>query len=92
MQQDDWRVEQHRGMDVYILVTSQRDAVAGSVGDTQTWGYEVRVAQEGMDPADAGDTEVLSSGTHVFASRHAAEEAAFNAGYALIDKLLGPVR
>lgn len=92
MQQDDWRVEGYRGMDAYVLVTSHHDAVAGSVGDTQTWGYEVRIAQEGMDPADAGDTERLASGAHVFATRHAAEVAAFAAAYALIDKLVVPAR
>ncbi|MEN7527155.1 MULTISPECIES: hypothetical protein [unclassified Cupriavidus] len=92
MQQEEWRVEGYRGMDAYVLVTSHRDAVAGSVGDTQTWGYEVRVGQEGADPADAGDTEILSSGAHVFATRHAAEVAAFAAAYAWIDKLLGDAR
>ncbi|WP_404992814.1 hypothetical protein [Cupriavidus pauculus] len=92
MQSEDWRVEGYRGMDAYVLVTSHHDASAGAVGDTQTWGYEVRVAQEGADPSDAGDTEVLSSGAHVFASRHAAEVAAFGAAYALIDRLLGPAR
>lgn len=90
MQQEDWRVEGYRGMDAYVLVTSQHDAVAGSVGDTQTFGYQVRVGQEGMDPADAGDIEIVSSGVHVFATRHAAEVAAFGAAYALIDKLVGP--
>ncbi len=89
MKQEDWRVEGYRGMDAYVCVISHHDAIAGSVGDTQTWGYEVRVAQEGTDPADAGDTEILESGTHVFATRHAAEVAAIGAAYALIDKLLG---
>lgn len=65
MRSEDWRVEGYRGMDAYVLVTSHHDASAGAVGDTQTWGYEVRVAQEGADSSDAGDTEVLSSGAHV---------------------------
>jgi len=90
MQQEDWRTEGYRGMDAYVRVVSHHDTMAGSVGDTQTWGYEVRVAQEGADPADAGDTEVLLSGAHVFATRHAAEVAAFAAAYALIDKLVVP--
>ncbi|WP_423193046.1 hypothetical protein [Cupriavidus sp. H18C2] len=92
MEQEDWRTEGYRGMDAYVLVTSHHDTTAGSVGDTQTWGYEVRVAQEGMDPSDAGDTERVGSGIHVFATRHAAEVAAFAAAYALIDKLVGPAR
>lgn len=92
MQQQDWRVESYRGMDAYVLVVSQHDAVAGSVGDTQTWGYEVRIAQDGMDPADAGDTEILTSGAHVFATRHAAEVAAFATAYEWVDKLVGPSR
>lgn len=86
MQQDDWRVEQYRGMDAYVLVVSHRNAGAG---DAQAWAYEVRVAQEGMDPADAGDTDRLASGAQVFTTRHAAEVAAFAAAYALIDKLVG---
>jgi hypothetical protein len=45
-----------------------------------------------MDPSDAGDTEILSSGAQRFATRHAAEVAAFSAAYALIDRLIGPVR
>lgn len=92
MVQEDWRVEGYRGMDAYVLVSAHRQAVAGSVADTETFGYEVRISQEGADPADAGDTEILSSGGHEFATRHAAEVAAFSAAYALIDKLLGPMR
>lgn len=92
MNQDEWRVEGYRGMDAYVLLSSHRQAVAGSVSDTETYGYEVRIAQQGVDPSDTGDTEILSSGGHEFATRHAAEVAAFSAAYALIDKLLGPVR
>lgn len=84
MQRDDWRVEGYRGMDAYVLVTAHANAGA--------WRYEVRIAQEGMDPSDAGDTEILSSGTQAFATRHAAEVAAFSAAYALIDRLVGPMR
>jgi hypothetical protein len=92
MNQDEWRVEGYRGMDAYVLLSPHRQAVAGSVSETETYGYEVRIAQEGVDPSDTGDTEILSSGGHEFATRHAAEVAAFSAAYALIDKLLGPVR
>ncbi|UDM49599.1 hypothetical protein [Cupriavidus sp. MP-37] len=84
MDNADWRVEAYRGMDVYVLVSPQGP---GSIG---RWSYEVRVAQEGADPADAGDTELLASGPQQFATRHAAEVAAFGAGYALVDRLLGP--
>jgi len=91
MNHEDWRVEGYRGMDTYVLVSSHRQAVAGSAGDTETYGYEVRIAEEGADPADAGDTELLSSGSQEFATRHAAEVAAFSAAYARIDKLLGPI-
>ncbi|WP_423196455.1 MULTISPECIES: hypothetical protein [unclassified Cupriavidus] len=88
MSQADWRVEQYRGKDAYVLVSPHRESVAGSMDDTQVWSYEVRIAEEGSDPSDAGDTEVLLSGNHVFATRHAAEVAAFSAAYAQIDKLL----
>ncbi|WP_342050678.1 MULTISPECIES: hypothetical protein [unclassified Cupriavidus] len=88
MASDDWRVEQYRGKDAYVLISPQREHIAGSVDETQLWTYEVRIAEDGTDPADAGDTEVLQSGNHVFATRHAAETAAFAAAYALIDKLL----
>ncbi|MBY4945701.1 hypothetical protein K6V92_03575 [Cupriavidus respiraculi] len=81
--QDEWRVESYRGLDVYVLVSAVR-------GDEQQWGYEVRIAQEGADPSDAGDTEVLSSGEYRFTTRHAAEVAAFNAAYMQVDKLQGP--
>jgi len=87
MHQEDWRVEGYRGMDAYVLVTADVDA-----GGIQRWGYEARIAQEGMDPSDAGDTEILLSGTQRFATRHAAEVAAFSAAYALIDRLIGPMR
>jgi hypothetical protein len=73
-------------MDAYALVTEAVDA-----DGMRRWGYEARIAQEGMDPSDAGDTELLSSGPG-FATRHAAEVAAFSAAYALIDKLIGPTR
>jgi hypothetical protein len=83
MDQADWRVESYRGLDVYVLVSPRsHDALRG-------WGYEVRVSQEGADPSDAGDTERLSSGTQSFATRHAAEVAAFGAGYSLVDRLVG---
>ncbi|MEK7318625.1 MAG: hypothetical protein AAB280_06000 [Pseudomonadota bacterium] len=85
-QAEEWRVEGYRGMDAYVLVTEG----AGAAGK-RCWGYEVRVGQEGMDPSDAGDTELLSSAPS-FVTRHAAEVAAFSAAYALIDKLIGPVR
>ncbi|BDB23512.1 hypothetical protein Tamer19_51670 [Cupriavidus sp. TA19] len=82
--ENDWRVEQYRDMDVYVLVSPQGESTIGR------WGYEVRVAQEGADPADAGDIEALASGAQQFATRHAAEVAAFGAGYALVDRMLGP--
>ncbi len=47
MNQDEWRVEGYRGMDAYVLLSPHRQAVAGSVSDTETYGYEVRIAQEG---------------------------------------------
>jgi len=84
MENAEWRVEEYRGMDVYVLVSPQGQDSIGR------WGYEVRVSQEGADPADAGDTELLASGPQQFATRHAAEVAAFGAGYALVDRLLGP--
>ncbi|CAG9165248.1 hypothetical protein LMG23992_00394 [Cupriavidus laharis] len=92
MVQTEWRVEAYRDMDVYVLVTQQyegSDSVV-SMGAPAQWGYEVRVCQEGADPADAGDTELLVSGTQHFATRHAAEVAAFSAGYALVDRIVGP--
>ena len=85
-QAEEWRVEGYRGMDAYVLVTEGADA-AGK----RCWGYEFRVGQEGMDPSDAGDTELLSCAPS-FVTRHAAEVAAFSAAYALIDKLIGPMR
>ncbi|WER47727.1 hypothetical protein CupriaWKF_11545 [Cupriavidus sp. WKF15] len=91
MAQIEWRVEAYRGMDVYVLVTQQHadhDGVV-SMGGSARWAYEVRVCQEGMDPADAGDTELLVSGMQQFATRHAAEVAAFSAGYALVDRIVG---
>ena len=87
---DEWRVESYRGLDVYVLVSP----VAGEGGTANDgasqWGYEVRLCQEGADPSDAGDIEVLSSGEYRFATRHAAEVAAFNAAYMQVDKLQGP--
>ncbi len=95
MNESDWRVEAYRGMDVYVLLSQRRESgVIGNVGnmsDVGPWGYEVRVCQEGADPADAGDTELLTSGATAFETRHAAEVAAFSAGYGLVDKLLGPI-
>ncbi|RLK44553.1 hypothetical protein [Cupriavidus plantarum] len=88
MASEDWRVEKYRGKDAYVLVTPQRESVAGSIDETQLWTYQIRIAEEGTDPADAGEAEVLESGNHVFATRHAAETAAFAAAYAQIDKLL----
>jgi len=87
MQQEDWRVEGYRGLDAYVQVTAGADA-----GGVRRWGYEARIAQEGMDPSDAGDTEILLSGEQYFATSHAAEVAAFSAAYALIDRLIGPIR
>ncbi len=84
MHDDDWRVEDYRGMDVYVLV-SEREG-DGPPG----WAYEVRIGQEGGDPSDAGDVEMISSGDQIFATRHAAEVAAFSAGYARVDRILGP--
>ncbi|QYY30692.1 MULTISPECIES: hypothetical protein [Cupriavidus] len=95
MAQTEWRVEAYRDMDVYVLVTQQHESDDGvvSVGSSSTyWGYEVRVGQEGADPADAGDMELLVSGTQHFATRHAAEVAAFSAGYALVDRIIGSAR
>ncbi|MGY8524930.1 hypothetical protein [Paracidovorax citrulli] len=83
MQGDDWRVEVYRELDVYVRVTEAQGAEA------QRWGYEVRIAQEGMDAADAGDIEMLTSGDQTFSTRHAAEVAAFAAGYAQVDRMLG---
>ncbi|MDF3837302.1 hypothetical protein P3W85_30775 [Cupriavidus basilensis] len=91
MSNADWRVEAYRGMDVYVLVSSQRDDGVATVGDVGQWRYEVRVCQEGADPSDAGDTERLSGDGARFATRHAAEVAAFSAAYHLVDRLLGPV-
>lgn len=95
MNESDWRVEAYRGMDVYVLLSQRRESgVAGNVGnlgDGGRWRYEVRICQEGADPADAGDTELLTSGVQTFPTRHAAEVAAFGAGYALVDKIVGPV-
>ena len=92
MAQPEWRVEAYRDMDVYVLVTQQHEGGDGvvSMEVPLQWGYEVRVCQEGADPADAGDTELLVSGTQRFATRHAAEVAAFSAGYALVDRIIGP--
>lgn len=90
MSNADWRVEAYRGMDVYVLVSSPRVGGVAALGEVAQWGYEVRVCQEGADPSDAGDTERLSSGATHFATRHAAEVAAFGAAYQLVDKLVGP--
>ncbi|MGO4330466.1 hypothetical protein AB4Z48_03240 [Cupriavidus sp. 2TAF22] len=89
MSNSDWRVEAYRGMDVYVLVSQQRTDGVASVGGLGEWRYEVRVAQEGADPSDAGDTERSSGDGVPFASRRAAEEAAFAAGYQIVDKLVG---
>ena len=88
----EWRVEAYRGMDVYALVSQQHDYGVRSLDVAGRWRYEVRVCQEGADPADAGDTELLTSGEQYFATRHAAEVAAFGAGYTLVDRLLGPAQ
>lgn len=90
MAQPEWRVEAYRDMDVYVLVTQQHEGGVVSMGGAARWAYEVRVCQEGMDPADAGDTELIVSGTQHFATRHAAEVAAFSAGYSLVDRIVGP--
>ena len=94
MAQPEWRVEAYRDMDVYVLVTPQHEGGEGvvSMEASPRWAYEVRVCQEGMDPADAGDTELLSSGAQPFATRHAAEVAAFSAGYSLVDRIVGPAK
>ena len=94
MAQPEWRVEAYRDMDVYVLVTQQHGGGEGvvSMGGAARWAYEVRVCQEGMDPADAGDTELLVSGAQHFATRHAAEVAAFSAGYSLVDRIIGTGR
>ncbi|TWG79245.1 hypothetical protein L602_000700000610 [Cupriavidus gilardii J11] len=83
MQGDDWRVEVYRGVDVHVRVAERGDG-------TGRWGYEIRISQEGLDAADASEVEIISSGDQVFATRHAAEVAAFSVGYANVDKVLGP--
>ncbi|MBY4895686.1 hypothetical protein [Cupriavidus sp. AU9028] len=83
MQGDDWRVEVYRDLDVHVRVSTADD------GAGQRWVWEVRIAQEGMDAADAGDIEMLTSGEQSFPTRHAAEVAAFAAGYAQVDRMLG---
>ncbi|WP_454731178.1 MULTISPECIES: hypothetical protein [Cupriavidus] len=92
MNHSDWRVEAYRGMDVYVLVSGQEEeqgAGIATLGGAGKWRYEVRVAQEGADPSDAGDTERSSAQGPPYATRHAAEEAAFIAGYRLVDQLVG---
>ncbi|MGN5480837.1 hypothetical protein ACTMU2_41385, partial [Cupriavidus basilensis] len=85
-------------MDVYVLlVTQQHEGVAMACGSSMEvplqWGYEVRVCREGADPADAGDAELLVGGTQRFATRHAAEVAAFSAElYALVGQAHGASR
>jgi len=81
MKRPDWRVESYRGLDVYALISRSGKG----------YGYEVRVGQEGCDPADAGEVEILSSDGQVFVTSHAAEVAAFGAGYAYVDRVVGPV-
>jgi hypothetical protein len=88
--QDEWRVESYRGVDVYVLVSRVASDGVAQIAAPSQWGYEVRICQEGADPSDAGDIEVLSSGEYRFATRHAAEVAAFNAAYMQVDKLQGP--
>ncbi|ODV44160.1 hypothetical protein AWV79_10910 [Cupriavidus sp. UYMMa02A] len=91
MTQAEWRVEAYRDMDVYVLVTQQHEGGDGVVSmEVHCNGAMSARCQEGVDPADAGDTELLVSGTQRFATRHAAEVAAFSAGYALVDRLIGP--
>ncbi|WP_420992787.1 hypothetical protein ACKI2N_006145 [Cupriavidus sp. 30B13] len=89
MNNSDWRVEAYRGMDVYVLVSEQQEDGVAALGGVGKWRYEVRVAQEGADPSDAGDTERSSGQGAPYATRHAAEEAAFIAGYRLVDQLVG---
>ncbi|GAB7543731.1 hypothetical protein [Cupriavidus sp. CuC1] len=91
MSNADWRVEAYRGMDVYVLVSKPGGNGIPALGKVAQWGYEVRVCQEGADPSDAGDIERLSGDGAQFATRHAAEVAAFAAAYQLVDKLVGPV-
>lgn len=92
MADTEWRVEEYRGMDVYVLTSQQHESGVVSMEAAGRWSYEVRLCQEGADPADAGDTELLVSGPQQFPTRHAAEVAAFGAGYALVDRLIGPQR
>jgi hypothetical protein len=87
---DEWRVESYRGLDVYVLVSKVASNGVAQISAPSQWAYEVRICQEGGDPSDAGDIEVLSSGEYRFATRHAAEVAAFNAAYMQVDKLQGP--
>jgi len=92
MRETTWRVEAYRSMDVYVRTALRRQAeTASQARESQggLWGYEARVCQQGADPSDAGDTEVISSGSSGFATRHAAEVAAFAAAYGLVDRMLG---
>lgn len=94
MRETAWRVEAYRSMDVYVRTLLRCQAGPGpqaAEGQGGLWGYEARVCQQGADPSDAGDTDLLSSGAGGFATRHAAEVAAFVAGYGLVDRLLGPL-
>lgn len=89
MENEEWRVEAYRGMEVYVLVSEQHGKTRSEHEDSR-WGFEVRVGQEGGDPSDAGENEILSSGDRLHPSRKAAETAAFDAAYRLVDKLVGP--
>jgi hypothetical protein len=81
VEEQDWRTESYRGMEVHVSALPHKDA--GSV-----WDYTVRVAQPGDDSSAEGEIVSQSGDDGDYLSKEAAIEAGFTKGYSIVDELL----
>ncbi len=81
MQEQDWRTESYKGMDVHVTALP-RDAAGAN------WDFSVRVTQPGDDAASESELAAESGDDEVYPTEEAAVQAGFAKGYALVDQLL----
>jgi hypothetical protein len=79
--QQDWRTEAYRGLDVHVTALPHAKSSA-------VWDFTVRISQPGDDPG-AGSELIAQAGDDAdFPSPEAAVEAGFIKGYSMVDELL----
>jgi hypothetical protein len=79
--QQDWRTESYKGMDVHVTALPHDGASA-------KWDYTVRISQPGEDSSSESELAAESGDDADYASKEEAVQAGFAKGYAMVDALL----